>query len=198
MRKRKVAAYVVVGPQPSNVHHMEIQIQEGKRMTSDEYGTMIWRITKWKSPEHWNNLRNGIDCPLCADMHLEENQFSFKVVDLQQSAVRLPKNQHLRGWTIVVFNRHANELFDLSDQELFEYWQDVAKVAKALHQLYQPTKINYCIFGHHIPHIHCHLLVHSYSDDPSKPVKMDEEEQFLSGDDYQTMIRELRNSILPR
>jgi diadenosine tetraphosphate (Ap4A) HIT family hydrolase len=64
--------------------------------------------------------------------------------------------------------RHACELFELGEQELLEFWQDVARVAKALDTVYQPTKINYCIFGHLCPHIHCHLLVHSFADDPEQ------------------------------
>jgi diadenosine tetraphosphate (Ap4A) HIT family hydrolase len=156
---------------------------------------MTWTPSAWKSPHEWDKLRQGIDCSLCTDMHLDENPFSFKIIELQQSIVRLPKNQYMRGWTIVIFKRHANELFELSQQELLEYWQNIARVAKALDKIYQPVKINYCIFGHHNPHIHCHLLLHSYNDDPNKPIHMHEQEVYLSHDEYQEMIRQLSDTI---
>ena len=150
---------------------------------------------QWKSPDEWAYLKSGVTCPMCQDIHLEENPFSFLVTELKQSYVRLPRNQFMRGWTIVALKRHACELFELGEQELLEFWQDVAQVAKALDRVYQPTKINYCIFGHHCPHIHCHLLVHSFADDPSKPIDMNEQEVLLSRAEYQAMVQQLREAI---
>jgi diadenosine tetraphosphate (Ap4A) HIT family hydrolase len=109
--------------------------------------------------------------------------------------VRLPKNQYLKGYTAVFFKKHANELFELDKKELLEFWSDVALVAKALHKIYKPAKIDYCIFGHHCPHLHCHLVVQSFKNDPSKAVKMDEKEVFLSNKEYQKMIMRLKKEI---
>lgn len=164
-------------------------------MYHDHLSMMTWTPATWKSPDEWSKLRAGIGCLICEDMDEDENRFSFKVAELQQSIIRLPKNQFLRGWTTVLLKRHANELFELSGQELSEYWQDIARVAKALDTIYQPTKINYCIFGHHSPHIHCHLLVHSYADDPNKPINMHEHELLLASNEYQAMIAQLRDAI---
>lgn len=132
---------------------------------------------------------------MCQDIHRDENPFSFLVAELPFSYVRLPRNQWMRGWTIVALKRHACELFELSPSELSGFWGDVALVAKALDGLYQPTKINYCVFGHHCPHIHCHLLVHSFEDNPGKPVDMHEQTVLLSAGDYKTMVNELRQRI---
>lgn len=73
---------------------------------------------KWLPPEVWTRLKDGIDCSMCADLHLDENPFRLKVAELRQSYVRLPRNQYLRGWTVVALRRHASELFELSDAEL--------------------------------------------------------------------------------
>ena len=125
---------------------------------------------KWMAPEAWQALKQGKDCPMCADIHLAENPHSFKVCELSQSIVRLPRNQYMRGWTLVVLKRHAAELFELSPHELHGFWDDVARVAHALERVYAPAKINYLIFGHRCPHVHCHLLAHGYDADPHKPV----------------------------
>lgn len=150
---------------------------------------------KWKSSGEWERLKSGADCPMCQDISLPENPFSLKVVELRQSFVRLPRNQYMRGWTIVAFKRHACELFELNPKELLEFWQDVSQVAKALDGLYQPVKLNYCVFGHHCPHLHCHLLVHSYDDDPSKPIDMHEKQVLLPETEYVAMIEQLREAI---
>ncbi|MBC7809318.1 MAG: HIT family protein [Akkermansiaceae bacterium] len=150
---------------------------------------------RWKSPEEWSKLTSGETCPMCQDIHRDENPHSFLVTELPTSYVRLPRNQWMRGWTIVALKRHACELFELSPEELAGFWRDVAVVAKALDGIYQPTKINYCVFGHHCPHIHCHLLIHSFADDPGKPVDMQEQTVLLSDGEYRTMIHELRERI---
>ena len=67
---------------------------------------------KWMAPEPWRALKQGKACPMCADIHLAENPHSFNVCELSQSFVRLPRNQYMRGWTLVVLKRHAAELFE--------------------------------------------------------------------------------------
>jgi diadenosine tetraphosphate (Ap4A) HIT family hydrolase len=147
---------------------------------------------QWKTPVRWAELKNGINCPMCLDFPVKENQFSFLITELTQSYVRLPKNQYYPGYVIVGLKKHANELFELSTQELSEYWQDVALVAKALDEIYHPAKIDYCIFGHHCPHVHCHLIMQTFDNDPSLAVKPDEKEVFLQPQEYQSIIDKLR------
>ena len=89
----------------------------------------------WGSVEAWTQLKAGVDCSMCADIHLDENEFSYKVAEFRHTLVRLPKNQYVRGWTIVVLKRHASELFELKDAELSAFWRDVSSVARALDQL---------------------------------------------------------------
>ena len=150
---------------------------------------------RWLPLEVWTKLKAGIDCPMCADVHLEEKEFSYKVAELRQSYVRLPKNQYMRGWTIVALKRHASELFELSDAELLGFWQDVAQVAKALDRIYRPAKISYGVMGFRCPHLHCHLCVHSYEDDPHKPIDMNEQTVLLEDEEYAGMIAELRRVL---
>jgi diadenosine tetraphosphate (Ap4A) HIT family hydrolase len=86
-------------------------------------------------------------------------------------------------------------LFELDEQELSEFWQDVAQVARALDQIYRPAKISYGVMGFRCPHLHCHLCVFSYDDDPHKPIDMNEKEILLSEDEYQSMIAELQQAL---
>lgn len=155
-------------------------------------------MVEWKSPAEWSRLKAGVDCGFCADIHLDVNAFSYKVAEFEHSIVRFPKNQYVRGWTIVALKRHANELFELTDSELLAFWRDVANVALALERVYTPAKINYAVYGNLCPHIHCHLVVQTFASDPTKPLNMNEREVFLSEDEYRQAIQELKDALLHR
>jgi diadenosine tetraphosphate (Ap4A) HIT family hydrolase len=145
--------------------------------------------------ENWQQMKSGDDCPMCKDMHLPENPHSFFVSELPHSFVRLPRNQYLRGWTVVIFKRHACQLFELDDQELSGYWRDVTQVAAALSRIYQPVKINYGVFGNLCPHIHCHLIMQYPESDPRKPINMHEQTVLLNSSDYRAKIEQLRIAL---
>ncbi|OGL93996.1 hypothetical protein A2239_04120 [Candidatus Uhrbacteria bacterium RIFOXYA2_FULL_40_9] len=132
---------------------------------------------------------------MCEDIHLKENKHSFLIKELDQSYVRLPKNQSCNGWVIVFLKRHANELFELEDQQQSTFIKEIAHVAKAVKKVFAPIKINYAIYGNLCPHVHCHILPRQFDDDPHTPIKMDETERFLSDDEYQKMITQLRKAL---
>ena len=54
--------------------------------------------------------------------------------------------------------KHAVELFDLSDDEAFEFLKDVMAAARALKEVTGADKINYEIHGNTVPHLHMHLF----------------------------------------
>jgi diadenosine tetraphosphate (Ap4A) HIT family hydrolase len=146
-------------------------------------------------PDNWDRMTAGTDCEMCADAHLAENPHGFLVTELTYSFVRLPRNQYMRGWTVVILKRHAAELFELSPEELSGFWTEVAQVARALYSIYQPMKINYGVFGNLCPHIHCHLLVQTRASDPHKPINMLEQTRLLTTTEYDAMIAELRQAL---
>jgi hypothetical protein len=86
----------------------------------------------WIPAEQWARLKAGVDCPMCADMHLEVNAFSYLVAEFERSYARLVRNQYRRGWTILALKRHAAELFESAEDEHAEFWREVACMARAL------------------------------------------------------------------
>lgn len=149
----------------------------------------------WKDATKWKAMKSGRGCPMCSDIHLNENRQSFLVTEFKNSYVRLPKNQYYYGWVVVFLKRHANELYELSDNELAEYSREVAQVAKAVKEVFSPVKINYAIFGSLCPHLHYHIIPRQFDDDPHAPIKMDEKEVFLSEEEYQKIIAQLRKAL---
>ena len=81
-----------------------------------------------------------------------------KVAELETSILYLNKDQTHTGRSIVAFNSHKKELFELSADELRQFSKDVANAAQALQQAFAPHKINYAIYGDHVSHLHVHLV----------------------------------------
>jgi diadenosine tetraphosphate (Ap4A) HIT family hydrolase len=117
------------------------------------------------------------------------------VTEFEHTYVRLPKNQSRRGWTIVVLKRHASELFELTELELSAFWRDVTLVARALDGLYQPAKINYAVYGNLCPHLHCHLVLQTFADDPHLPVNMNAEVIVLQPTVYRQAVVALQQAL---
>lgn len=68
------------------------------------------------------------------------------------------EDQYFPGWTVLVLNRHARELFDLARNDRQELIEEVARVAKALAEVFQPVKVNYGLLGNQLPHVHWHVI----------------------------------------
>lgn len=76
------------------------------------------------------------------------------------------EDQYFPGWTVLVLNRHARELFDLGKEDRQDLIEEVTAVALALSDAFQPVKVNYGLLGNQLPHIHWHV-VPRLKDDPA-------------------------------
>ena len=91
-------------------------------------------------------------------------KFGIKICDLQASQLVLFKEQSHPGRVIVAYKDHISELVDISPEDRAAYFEDVARVAKAVHKAFRPDKINYGAYGDGGCHMHFHL-VPKYKDD---------------------------------
>lgn len=149
----------------------------------------------WQDPEKWAKMINGDSCPMCADIHLQENKFGYLVTELEQSYVRLQKNQHYHGWVIVFLKRHAIELYELQDGERNEYMSEVSRVVEAVSDVFGAVKMHCLSFGSLCPHLHFHVIPRQIEDDPHHAIKMDEAERFLSEEEYTNITERLCEAI---
>mgnify|MGYP000919704832 FL=1 len=93
------------------------------------------------------------------------------IADLGLSQAYLHEDQFFKGWTVVVFRRHATELFHLAPTERMQLMEEVTLVAKTLAQVFDARKINYELLGNQLPHIHWHLIPRLATDPaPLEPV----------------------------
>jgi diadenosine tetraphosphate (Ap4A) HIT family hydrolase len=119
------------------------------------------------------------------------------ICDLSVSKAYLFKEQTYHGRCLVAYNKHVNDLNELSDEERNAFMADVAKVTRAMQKLFNPEKINYGAFSDKLSHLHFHLAP-KYVDGPDYggTFRMNPGEVYLKKDEYQEMIQALRKEIL--
>ena len=86
------------------------------------------------------------------------------IADLGLSMAYLHDDQFFPGWTVVVFKRHATELFHLAPTERIQMMEEVSRFAKVLAETFDAKKMNYGLLGNQMPHIHWHLIPRLSSD----------------------------------
>ena len=121
------------------------------------------------------------------------------IARLRLTTVSLFEDQYFAGWTVLVLNRHARELFDLPKEDRQELIEEVTQVAKALAEVFQPVKINYGLLGNQLPHIHWHVVPRLH-DDPApleavwgvmhEPVR-------LAAEELEARIGLIRSRLMP-
>jgi diadenosine tetraphosphate (Ap4A) HIT family hydrolase len=91
---------------------------------------------------------------------------AYRIADCGLATAYLHDDQFFPGWTVLVLNRHATELFELAAPERARLMDEVARVAQALAREFRAVKVNYALLGNQLPHIHWHLIPRG-SDDPA-------------------------------
>ena len=123
--------------------------------------------------------------------------FGIKICELPASKVYLFKEQSHRGRVIVASKLHVSEITALTDEERNAFFSDVDRVAKAIHRLYKPTKVNYGAYGDTGHHLHFHL-VPKYAGDEFEwggVFAMNPKRTYLEPADYDRMVAEIRAQL---
>ena len=135
------------------------------------------------------------NCSYCAEGALLD-AFGIKICELPMSKVILFKEQSHKGRVIVACKRHVDDITDLTKEERIAFMEDVNRVAGALHELFQPDKINFGAYGDTMHHLHFHL-VPKYRDgyEWGGVFAMNPKESFLSDDEYRELIDQIRGKL---
>ncbi|MEY4704744.1 MAG: hypothetical protein RL042_940 [Nitrospirota bacterium] len=133
-------------------------------------------------------------CKACRGSWPKEDHF---IADLGLSKAYLHDDQFFPGWTVIVFKRHATELFHLAPTERIQLMEEVSLVAKTLAQVYGAKKINYELLGNQLPHIHWHVIPRLASDRaPLEPVwRIQHEAMALAAADLQQQIQQIQKQL---
>ena len=133
-------------------------------------------------------------CLACSGVWPRADHF---IVDLGLSRVFLHDDQFFPGWTVLVFQSHATELFHLARAERIQLIEEVTLVAKVLARTYEARKVNYELLGNQVPHIHWHIIPRLAADPASlEPVwRVRHEPIPLTGSTLQAEVQRLRQAI---
>jgi len=129
-------------------------------------------------------------CRACQRSWPRQDHF---IAELGLSHAYLHDDQFFPGWTVVVLQRHATELFDLAPTERFQLMEEVNLVAKTLAEVFEAKKINYELLGNQLPHIHWHLIPRLATDPaPLEPVwRVPHEPTLLTGETLRRSVERL-------
>lgn len=115
------------------------------------------------------------NCPLCMKVtNLNRIPAEELVWEFPRSIVTLGPWQYYEGYCVVVARMHVTELFDVPEQERNAILGEVSTMARTIHRVVQPRKINYECLGNQVPHMHWHLFPRQESESNKlKPVWID-------------------------
>ena len=135
------------------------------------------------------------NCGYCMRGELLE-KFGIYVCDLSVSSLVLFKEQSHPGRCIVAYKDHVSEIVNISDEERNAFFADVNRVAKALHAIFKPDKINYGAYGDTGCHLHMHL-VPKYKDEFEwgGVFEMNPNKKFLTEQEYKSIIEKLKANL---
>lgn len=132
------------------------------------------------------------DCFYCVkDSRLTD--LMIKVCDLEASTLYMFKEQTYKGRLLVAYKEHASEICDLTDEERNTFMKDVARAAKAMHEAFNPAKVNYGAYGDTMKHLHYHL-VPKYENGPDfgGVFQMNPRAVYLTDAEYNEMIEKVK------
>jgi diadenosine tetraphosphate (Ap4A) HIT family hydrolase len=107
-----------------------------------------------------------VTAPGCAFCAGDRPSADHRIADLGTTVADLHDDQFCRGWVVLVLERRATELFELTADERARMMDEVTRVAAALHAEFAPRKVNHECLGNQVPHMHWHV-VPRLADDPA-------------------------------
>ena len=114
---------------------------------------------EWKWPVDFDALCRGERCPMCASAGALETPHGVRVFGGRWAEAYLSRYPMRPGYTVVIFKgRHVAEPTELSPEETAGFWSEVARVAGAIDEEYEPAKMNWLSLGNGVPHLHVHLV----------------------------------------
>ena len=135
------------------------------------------------------------NCGYCMRGELLE-KFGIYVCELGVSSLVLFKEQSKPGRFIVAYKDHVSEIVDISDEERNLFFADVNRVAKAIHKVFKPDKLNYGMYGDTGCHLHVHLCPkYKGGDEWGGTFTMNPGKVYLTDAEYADMIEKIKAEL---
>ena len=138
---------------------------------------------------------NPQECLYCQNNETLHN-LMIEIAHLSVSRVFLFKEQTYRGRCLVAYDKHVNDLNELSDDERNAFMADVVRVTRAMQRAFNPEKINYGAYSDKLSHLHFHLAP-KYVDGPDYggTFRMNPGETYPTDAEYEQLIAEIKKYL---
>ena len=134
-------------------------------------------------------------CAYCMQGELVA-KFGYPICQMDSGYLYLFKEQSKRGRVILADKDHVSEMVDISDEERNAFFADVNKVAKALHKVFKPNKVNYGAYGDTGCHLHMHLVPkYEGGDEWGSTFQMNPDKIYLTDEEYEEMAQAIRDAL---
>jgi len=150
----------------------------------------------WNLDSRWQARIDGTECEFCKWDQRTGATYPVEVARLRVSRWLLGANQYVRGYSVLVLDRHAIELHDLSPDIRQAFTEDIADAGRAIGQVLNPIKMNLELLGNVVPHLHCHLKPRYPHDRPGHArIFQDTRTEQMSPTDLEQLGKELRSQL---
>ena len=135
------------------------------------------------------------NCAYCMEGELVA-KFGIEICEMDTCKVYLFKEQSHKGRCIVAHKKHVGDMNDLTAEERSAYFEDVAKVSRAIQAAFKPNKVNYGAYGDTGCHLHFHL-VPKYADEFEwgGVFAMNPDIKYLSDEEYAEIIEQIKKGL---
>lgn len=135
------------------------------------------------------------NCAYCMQGDLVA-QFAYPVCQMKTGYLYVFKEQSKRGRVILAHNKHVSELIELTDEERNDFFAEVAAVARAVHKVFHPDKVNYGAYGDTGHHLHFHIVPkYNGGDEWGGTFQMNPGKVTLTDTEYEEMAEALRQAL---
>ena len=135
------------------------------------------------------------NCAYCMQGELVA-KCGYPICQMDSGYLYLFKEQSKKGRVILAYKDHVSELVDISAEDRNAFFADVAKVAKAIHKIYHPNKVNYGAYGDTGCHLHMHIVPkYEGQDEWGSTFTMNPDKLYLTDEEYEAMAEEIRQAL---
>ena len=135
------------------------------------------------------------NCAYCMQGELVA-KFGYPVCEMNSGYLYIFKEQSKPGRVILAYNDNVSEMVNISDEERNEFFADVNTVAKVLHKLFNPDKVNYGAYGDTGCHLHMHIVPkYNGGDEWGGVFTMNPDKVYLTDAEYEAMAEKIRAEL---
>ncbi len=135
------------------------------------------------------------NCAYCVQGDLLD-KFGYPVGRMKSGYLYIFKEQTKMGRVILAYKDHVSEIVDISDEERNQFFADVNKIAKVVHKVFAPSKVNYGMYGDTGCHLHMHIVPkYKGGDEWGSTFTMNPDKKYLKESDYEEMAKIFRRDL---